>query len=184
MVERSARRLAPACPLLKESEAPKGLGPRGSHNGTTEATLFRAYAVERAALQLSSIHGWCTMISSRRLVPALFVVVASIWGARSAHAQETSRAKSAKVEISASDSATIADVQKAADDLARAVQEAVKKATEDPAVKVAALKVATNAVTAAQLVVTQQAATLQTLLDTLAREIAQATEKQSKSKSH
>ena len=124
------------------------------------------------------------MIRSHRFALALFVVVASIWGARPAHAQDSSRPKSTKIEISSSDSATIADVQKAADDLARAVQQAVKKAAEDPAVKVAALKMATNAVTAAQVVVTQQAETLQTLLDTLAREIAQATEKQSKSKSH
>ena len=69
-------------------------------------------------------------------------------------------------------------MQKAADQLAIAVQEAVRKATEDPAVKVAALKVAKNAVTAAQIVVTKQAETLQTVLDALAREIALATEKQ------
>ena len=124
------------------------------------------------------------MLRSNRLVFLFFVIVASIWGSRSAHAQETSKPKSVHVEINSSDSVSIADVQKAADDLARAVQEAVRKATEDPAVKVAALKVAKNAVTAAQVVVTQQAETLQTLLDSLAREIASATEKQSKSKSH
>ena len=66
-----------------------------------------------------------------------------------------------------------------------AVQEAVRKATEDPAVKLAALNVAKNAVTAAQVVITQQAATLQTVLDTMAREIARATDtQQSKAKSH
>jgi len=43
---------------------------------------------------------------------------------------------------------------------------------------VAALKVAKNAVTAAQIVVTQQADVLQTMLDALAREIAIATDKQ------
>jgi len=77
------------------------------------------------------------------------------------------------------------DVQRAADQLAIAVQEAVRKATEDPAVKVAALKVAKNAVTAAQVVITQQAETLQTVLDALARQISQATEEQQKkAKSH
>ena len=111
-----------------------------------------------------------------------FVVVASIWTAKPAEAQEKEKAKSS---ISDSVTVSVADVQKAADQLAIAVQEAVRKATEDPAVKVAALKVAKNAVTAAQIVVTQQAETLQTVLDALAREIALATEKQqAKSKRH
>jgi hypothetical protein len=110
-----------------------------------------------------------------------FVVVASIWTARPASAQDQSKPNSSTTSSSVADSVTLADVQKAADQLAQAVQEAVRKATEDPAVKVAALKVAKNAVTAAQIVVTQQA---ETLLDTLARELAMATEKQqSKSKS-
>ena len=111
-----------------------------------------------------------------------FVVVASIWTAKTAEAQEKEKAKSS---ISDSVTVSVADVQKAADQLAVAVQEAVRKATEDPAVKVAALKVAKNAVTAAQVVITQQAETLQTVLDALAREIALATEKQqAKSKRH
>ena len=115
-----------------------------------------------------------------------FVVVASIWTARPASAQDQSKAKTpSTTSASVSDSVTLADVQKAADQLALAVQEAVRKATEDPAVKVAALKVAKNAVTAAQIVVTQQAETLQSMLDALARELAVATEKQqSKSKNH
>jgi hypothetical protein len=117
------------------------------------------------------------------------VVVASIWTAKSAAAQDAPKTKepAAKAEIvmTTNDSTSLQDVQKAAEQLAAAVQEAVRKATEDPAVKVAALKVAKNAVTAAQVVITQQAETLQSVLDTLAKEIAQATEKQqSKSKSH
>ena len=104
---------------------------------------------------------------------------------RPVRAQDAAKPKSVRIEVSPSDSVTIADIQKAADDLARAVQEAVRKATEDPAVKLAALKVAKSAVTTAQIVVTQQAETLQTVLDTLARELAQAAEKQqSKVKSH
>jgi hypothetical protein len=98
-----------------------------------------------------------------------------------------STSTSAKGEASAvaSDTLTVADVQRAAEQLAIAVREAVKKTTEDPAVKVAALKVAKNAVVAAQVVVTQQMDTLQTVLDALAKEIAQATEKQqSKSGNH
>jgi hypothetical protein len=111
-----------------------------------------------------------------------FVVVASIWTAKPAKAQDVSKNKTTPA---ASDSVTIADVQRAADQLAIAVQEAVRKATEDPAVKVAALKVAKNAVAAAQIVVTQQAETLQAVLDALAREIAMATDRQqSKIKNH
>ena len=124
------------------------------------------------------------------------IVIASIWtGASTASAQSgtssktstTPKSERTKVDIvlSERDSVTIADVTKAADQLAIAVQEAVRKATEDPALRVAALKVAKNAVAAAQIAITQQAETLQTVLETLAREIAVATEKQqSKSKSH
>lgn len=119
-----------------------------------------------------------------------FVVVASIWTAKPVRAQDTSKSKapsSVKSEpvVPASDSVTIADVQKAADQLAIAVQEAVRKATEDPALKIAVLNVAKNAVQAAQIAVTQQAETLQSVLDSLAKQIATAADKQqSKPKSH
>lgn len=129
------------------------------------------------------------MTRFNRLALFSFVVLASIWTARPASGQDQSKSKttpSSKSEsISVSDSVTLADVQRAADQLAIAVQEAVRKATEDPAVKVAALKVAKNAVSAAQIVVTQQAETLERVLDALAKEIAQATVKhQSKIKDH
>lgn len=112
------------------------------------------------------------------------IVIASFWtvGAKKATAQQSSapRTPAAKTDTTTilRDSVTVADVQKAAEQLAIAVEAAVKKATEDPAVKVAALKVARNAVTAAQVAITQQAETLQTVLDALAREIAHATAKQ------
>ena len=117
------------------------------------------------------------------------VVVASIWTAKPAAAQDapktTEPAAKTEIVLTTNDSTSLKDVQKAAEQLAAAVQEAVRKATEDPALKVAALKVAKNAVTAAQVVITQQADTLQAVLETLAKEIAQATEKQqSKAKSH
>jgi uncharacterized protein YukE len=52
-------------------------------------------------------------------------------------------------------------------------------------VKVAALQVARNAITTAQIVISQQAETLQSVLDSLAKEIAQAGErKQPKSGNH
>ena len=131
---------------------------------------------------------------ARKLFIRLFVgiILASIWtgSASVAYAQQSSTEKTrpaaSKTDpvIATGDSVSIADVQRAAEDLAMAVQAAVRKATEDPALKIAALKVATNAVNAAQVVVTQQAATLQTVLDSLAREIAAVTEKQTKQKSH
>lgn len=99
------------------------------------------------------------------------IVVASIWTASTAKAQDTTP----KADR---DSATVEDVHKAAQQLADAAHAAVRKATEDPALKVAALKVAKNAIVAAQVTLAQQAETLQTILDTLAREIAVVTDKQ------
>ncbi len=82
------------------------------------------------------------------------------------------------------DSVTIADVQRAADELGRTVQAAVKRVSEDPELRVAALTVATNAVNAARLVVDQQAATLQSTLEMLAKQIAAVSAQQSKTKTH
>ncbi len=124
------------------------------------------------------------------------IVIASIWtaSATTAEAQQiapktsiTTKSDGGRADVTPSvrDSVTVADVQKAADQLAIAVQEAVRKATEDPAVKVAALKVAKNAVSAAQVVIAQQAEALQSVLESLAREIALATGKQqAKVRSH
>ena len=102
------------------------------------------------------------------------IVLASIFTASASvsYAQDTT------AKPAATDSVSIADIEKAAEQLADAVEAAVRKATEDPAVKVAALKVAKNAVTAAQVAVTVQAQALQAALDALAREIATVTEKQ------
>lgn len=82
------------------------------------------------------------------------------------------------------DSVTIADVQRAADELARTVQAAVKRVSEDPELKLAALTVATNAVNAARLVVEQQSATLQSTLEMLAKQIAVISDKQAKTQTH
>ena len=127
------------------------------------------------------------MKQSFRFALAAGIVIASIWTATAstARAQGKSPSPAPSPKTAEIDSVSIRDVQKAADDLAAAVEAAVRKATEDPAVKVAALKVAKNAVTAAQVVITQQAHTLQAVLDALAKEIAMATEKQqAKGKAH
>ncbi|MEJ7760951.1 MAG: hypothetical protein WKF55_15330 [Gemmatimonadaceae bacterium] len=110
----------------------------------------------------------------RTIVAIAAVVVASLIPG-SVQAQKTSPpAPTVLPDTSASrrDTATVADVQRAAEQLSIAVQEAVRKATESPELKVAAIKLATNAVKAAQVVVAQQAVTLQTVLESLAREVA------------
>ncbi len=115
------------------------------------------------------------MISSIRRILFAGIIIASLVTASGsvARAQDTAAKPSAD-----SISVSVADIEKAAEQLAIAVELAVKKAADDPAVKVAALKVARNAVNAAQIAVTSQANVLQAALDALAREIALATEKQ------
>lgn len=121
-----------------------------------------------------------------------FITIALVFAAAgsTARAQSPSTVKPPATpdktrSIDPRDSVSIADVQRAADDLVIAVQQAVKKVTENPELKVAALKLATSSVNAAQIVVAQQAATLQATLELLAREVAAATAtQQSKIKSH
>lgn len=132
------------------------------------------------------------MTRSNRSALFAMIVIASIWtfGSTAAAAQESAKANAPAIKktdskTSRRDSVSVKEVQKAAEQLAIAVQEAVRKATEDPAVKLAALEVAKSAVTTAQVVITQQAETLQSVLDALAKEIAQASEKkQPKSGNH
>lgn len=110
-----------------------------------------------------------------RVSVAIVVAAVASLAARTAHAQQPTspvRPAASDTVVIVRDSATVADVQRAAEQLSIAVQEAVRKATESPELKVAALKLATNAVKAAQIVVTQQAATLQSMLEALSREVA------------
>ena len=124
----------------------------------------------------------------KRIAAILFA--ANVAGAASvAHAQSASQPvpSQKKTTLDPADSVTIADVQRAADELARTVEAVAKKVAQDPKIKVAALKLATQSVNAAQIIVEQQAETLQSLLDTLAREMAAATisiEQKNKTKSH
>ena len=126
---------------------------------------------------------------------SLLIIIAMILVAAStAHAQAQSpsspRASAPATprksgSIDPRDSVSIADVQRAADDLVIAVQQTVKKVTENPELKVAALKLATSSVNAAQVVVAQQAATLQAALESLAKDVASATAtEQRKIKTH
>jgi hypothetical protein len=125
---------------------------------------------------------------------ALIIFAMLVAGGTSARAQSASPSATGKPKDAtaaekapphnARDSVTIADVQRAADELARTVQEAVKQITENPELKVAALRLATNAVNAAQVVVTQQAATLQATLEQLAKEVAAVSAPQTRPKTH
>ncbi|HVD61401.1 MAG TPA: hypothetical protein VNC11_11060 [Gemmatimonadaceae bacterium] len=121
----------------------------------------------------------------RRIIPV--ILAALIAGASSAKAQSASKSpavsKSATIDR---DSVSLADVQRAADELARTVQAAVKKIKEDPELKVAALRLAKESVNATQVIVATQAETLQSLLDSLSKEIANATItiQQTKPKTH
>jgi len=121
----------------------------------------------------------------RRIIP--IILAALIAGASTAKAQSASKSpavsKSATIDR---DSVSLADVQRAADELARTVQAAVKKIKEDPELKVAALRLAKESVNATQVIVATQAETLQSLLDSLSKEIANATItiQQTKPKTH
>jgi len=80
------------------------------------------------------------------------------------------------------DSVNAAEIQRAADDLVLAVQDAVRKIKDNPQLKVATLKLAATAVTAAQVIVTREAITLQQVLDSLAKDVAAATTEPSRKK--
>ena len=121
----------------------------------------------------------------KRFAFILFAVLVAGVGSV-AHAQAITPAPQKTTKVAPKDSVTIADVQRAADELARTVQAAVKKISEDPQLKIAALRLATESVNAAQVIVTAQAATLQSVLDSLAKEVAAATVtlQQTKPKTH
>jgi hypothetical protein len=125
---------------------------------------------------------------------AYILIVLLLAGAGSvARAQATSQPQQPSLTpaqknaaIDPRDSVTIADVQRAAGELARTVQEAVKRVSENPELKVAALNLAKESVNAAQVILSQQAATLQSVLESLARDVAAASVsiQQSKPKTH
>jgi len=112
--------------------------------------------------------------------------LAFAWAGSVARAQSTPPSTPKATVVVPRDSVSIADVQRAADELARTVQQVVKKVTESPELKVAALNLAKESVNAAQVVVTQQAATLQSVLEALSRQVAAATVtiQQTKPKAH
>jgi hypothetical protein len=86
----------------------------------------------------------------KRIAAILFA--ANVAGAASvAHAQSASQPpvpSQKKTTLDPADSVTIADVQRAADELARTVEAVAKKVAQDPKIKVAALKLATQSVNA------------------------------------
>jgi len=113
-----------------------------------------------------------------------FVLFALIFAGAGSVARAQASPKPATIDPR--DSVSVADVQRAADELARTVQEVVRKVSEDPKLKVAALNLAKESVNAAQVIVAQQALTLQSVLEALAKQVAAATVtiQQSKPKTH
>jgi hypothetical protein len=109
------------------------------------------------------------------------VFVASFAGASASLRAQTPTTPPKSVVVPR-DSVSIADVQRAADELARSVQAVVKKVSEDPQLKIAALNLAKESVNAAQVVVNQQAETLQSMLEALSKEVAAVSESIQKTK--
>jgi hypothetical protein len=85
---------------------------------------------------------------------------------------------------SKADSVNAADIQRAADELVLAVQDAVRKVKDNPELKVATLKLAAASVTAAQVIITREATTLQQILESIARDVAASTADQTRKKAH
>jgi hypothetical protein len=94
--------------------------------------------------------------------------------------QSTTKTSSAPTKA---DSVNAAEIQRAADELVLAVQDAVRKVKDNPELKVATLKLAAASVAAAQVIITREATTLQQILEGLAKEVA-ATADQGRKKAH
>lgn len=95
--------------------------------------------------------------------------------------QSTTKTSSAPTKA---DSVNAAEIQRAADELVLAVQDAVRKVKDNPELKVATLKLAAASVAAAQVIITREATTLQQILEGLAKEVAAATADQGRKKAH
>jgi hypothetical protein len=118
----------------------------------------------------------------------LFIVLAVIvtGGRLSAQSPSSTPQPSTKTSTgpTKADSVNAADIQRATDDLVFAVHEAVRKIKDNPELKVATLKLAAASVAAASVIVTEQATTLQKILEAVARDVAAATAEQNKKKQH
>jgi hypothetical protein len=115
------------------------------------------------------------------IVLALILTSARLTAQSSSTPQSTSKTSSVPTKA---DSVNAAEIQRAADELVLAVQDAVRKVKDNPELKVATLKLAAASVTAAQVIITREATTLQQILEGLAKEVAAATADQGRKKAH
>lgn len=111
-------------------------------------------------------------------------VLLSAAGARSADAQSASPAPSARaacdsvpadcVKLSAAADSALRELERAATELAKAVEQTVRQTANDPQVRITAMKLAAGALAVAQQTLVQNADTLERMLAEAARQIASA----------
>lgn len=113
------------------------------------------------------------------LVPALLVL--ALAGARPVDAQATSSTRVACdsvstdcVKLSAAADSALRDVERAATELAKAVEQTVRQTANDPQLRISAMKVAAGALAVAQQTLVQNTHTLERMLADAARQIASA----------
>lgn len=116
------------------------------------------------------------------LVVLAVIVTGGRLAAQSPSTPNTPATTKASTVPSKADSVNAAEIQRAADELVLAVQDAVRKVKDNPELKVATIKLAAASVTAAQAIITREATTLQQILEGLAKEVAAATADQTKKK--
>ena len=108
-------------------------------------------------------------------------VLLSAAGARSADAQSAPPARTACdsvpadcVKLSAAADSALRELERAATELAKAVEQTVRQTANDPQVRITAMKLAAGALAVAQQTLIQNADTLERMLAEAARQIASA----------
>ena len=105
---------------------------------------------------------------------ALGSALASPLSAQSSSPAQRDSAAKGDIQLSPAADSTVREIQRAADELASAVQAAVVAAVNKPEVRIAALQVAAGAVAMAQLTLTQQIELIQSALAAAGKQIAAA----------
>ena len=108
-------------------------------------------------------------------------VILSAAGARSAAAQSAPAARTACdsvpadcVKLSAAADSALRELERAATELAKAVEQTVRQTANDPQVRITAMKLAAGALAVAQQALIQNADTLERMLAEASRQIASA----------
>lgn len=120
-----------------------------------------------------------TVMKRFLLFPA--AVVLSLAGARPVEAQSPSPERTACdsvptqcVKLSASADSALRDLERAAAELGKAVEQTVRQTANDPQLRITAMKLAAGALAVAQQTLIQNADTLERLLAEASRQIASA----------